>query len=62
MLYPTQRMDVCVCVYSVFVMCFVCVCVWVTALPRADPHPRSPTACVKIITKLKKGPGPNKEL
>jgi hypothetical protein len=40
--YPTQGMDVCVCVYSVFVL----FCVQVEALRRADPRPRSPTDCV----------------
>jgi hypothetical protein len=32
-----------VCVYSVFML----FCVYVAALPLVDPHPRSPTDCVK---------------
>jgi hypothetical protein len=40
---PTQGMDVCTCVYSVFVLC----CVYVAALRRTDRSFRSPTLCVK---------------
>jgi hypothetical protein len=43
-------------VYSVLVL--LCV----AALRRADPHPRSPTDCVKKLTKPKKRRGPNKGL
>jgi hypothetical protein len=39
----TQGMDVCICVYSVFVLS----CVYVAALRRAITRPRSPTVCVK---------------
>jgi hypothetical protein len=35
-------MDVCVCVYTVFVLS----CVQVAALRRVDPLPRSPTDCL----------------
>jgi hypothetical protein len=52
-------MDVCVYVYSVFVLS----CVQVAALRRADPQSKeSYRLCKKKITKLKKRPGPNKEL
>jgi hypothetical protein len=49
-------MDVYVCVYSVFVLS----CVSVAALGGLITRPRSPTVCIKKITKLKKRPGPNK--
>jgi hypothetical protein len=46
----TEGMDICV---------FVLSCVQVAAFRRLITHPRSHTACVKRIMKLKK-PGPNK--
>jgi hypothetical protein len=49
---PTQVMDVCLCVYSVFMM----------PCDGLITRPRSPTVCVKRITKFKKRPGRNKEL
>jgi hypothetical protein len=55
---PTQGMDVCVCVYSVCVG----LCVGSGLATGLTTHPRSPTVCVKKITKLKKRPRPNKGL
>jgi hypothetical protein len=53
---PTQCMDVCVCVYSVFVLS----CVLVAAL--LIPRPSGPTVGARKITNLKKRPRPNKGL
>jgi hypothetical protein len=46
---PIQGMNVCVCVYSLFLL----LCVLVPALRRADPCPRSPIDCVKTKKKKK---------
>jgi hypothetical protein len=54
----TQGIDDFVCVYSVFVLSCVCSGFYEGLITR----PRSPTVCVKKITKLKKRPGPNKGL
>jgi hypothetical protein len=47
----TQGIDICVCVYSVFVLS--CVCSY-RPCDGLISRPRSPTACVKKITELKK--------
>jgi hypothetical protein len=54
---PTQGMDVCVCIYSVFVL----FCVQVEALRRADPLSKECYRLCKKIKKLKKSSqGPTK--
>jgi hypothetical protein len=55
---PTQGIDVCLCVFSAFVLFYVSI----AALRGLTTRPRSPTVYVKKITKLKKRPGPNKGL
>jgi hypothetical protein len=54
----TWGMDVCVYVYSVFVLS----CVWVAALRRADPPSKEYYRLCITFTKLKKTPGSNKGL
>jgi hypothetical protein len=55
---PTQSLDVWVRVYSVFVLS----CMQVAALRRADHSSKESYRLYKIITELKKSPGPNKGL
>jgi hypothetical protein len=52
----TQVMNVCVCVYSVFVLSCVCV----AALRRPDHSSKEIYRMRKMITRLKKRSGPNK--
>jgi hypothetical protein len=51
---PTQGMDVCVCVYSVFLL----FCVQVEALRRADPPPKE---SYRYNLKIKYGNGNRKK-
>jgi hypothetical protein len=55
---PTRGMDVCVRLFCVNVF----LCVGKQSCDGLITRPRSPTVCVKKITKLKKRSGPNKGL
>jgi hypothetical protein len=55
---PTRGMDICVCVYSVFMLS----CVQVAALRRADCPSKEFYRLCKKIKKLKKRQGSNKGL
>jgi hypothetical protein len=55
---PTQGMDVCVCVYSVFVLSFV----YVEALSPADPPSKEPYRLCTGSRNFKKRPRPNSGL
>jgi hypothetical protein len=57
-LNPTRGMDVCVRVYSVFVLS----CDYIAALRRADHSSKESYRLSKMITNVKKRPVPNKGL